>query len=76
MPIPQPGEILIRSLIQHAPDGGFELVDAVSLRHLDGPFQTLGGAVAAARARRPRAIWQQNADKRGRPLGDPFRLPG
>ena len=70
MPLPQPGDILIRSV-----PGGFELVDAVSLRYLDGPLQTLAGGVAAARLRGARAIWQQHVDDRGRPLGDPFRLP-
>ena len=71
MPIPQPGDILIRSVL----GDGFELVDAVSLWQLDRPFQTLLGAVSAARARQPRAIWQQNVNERGRPDGDPFRLP-
>lgn len=71
MPIPQPGDILIRS----NPAGGYELVDAVSQVFIDGPFKVALTAVAAARLREARAIWQQNVDDRGRPLGDPFRLP-
>ena len=66
---PQPGDLLIRGT---APDR-FELVDAVSLTLVDGPFQNLQTALAAAIAREAPAIWQQNFDERGRPLGDPFQ---
>ena len=72
MPIPQSGDILIRSLLGDR----YELVDVISLAPIAGPFDLALTAIAAARARNPRAIWQQNADSRGRPLGDPFRLPG
>ena len=71
MPMPQRGDLLIRSV---APDR-FELVDVVSGKFIDGPFEGLLAAVAAARLRNVRAIWQQSVDARGRSLGDPFRLP-
>jgi hypothetical protein len=71
MPIPQPGDVLIRNVTA----GRYELVDAVSLRLIDGPFGGFPAAVAAARLRNARAIWQQNVDSRGRPLGDPIRWP-
>ena len=70
MPVPTPGDVLIRSL----PANRYELVDVVSLQFIDGPFDGFNAAVAAARLRNVRAIWQQNVDARGRPLGEPFRL--
>jgi hypothetical protein len=39
------------------------------------PFHVLLTAIATARLRQPRAIWRQQVDDRGRPLGDPLRLP-
>jgi hypothetical protein len=71
MLIPQFGDILIRNLT----GGRFEVVDIVTGKLLAGPFQRFAAAVAAARARDTRAIWQQHIDDRGRALGDPFRLP-
>ena len=71
MPIPQHGDILIRPTVA----GGFELVDAVSHAFIGGPFDVALTAIAAARLAQPRAIWQQQFDARGRPIGDPVRLP-
>ena len=71
MPFPQRGDLLIRSL----PADRFERLDVVSLQFIAGPFDGLQAAVTAARLRNVRAIWQQSADDRGRPPGDPFRLP-
>ena len=71
MPTPQPGDILIR----RARAGGCELVDAVTHKHIDGPFEAALTAIVGARLRGAHAIWQQHLDDRGRPLGDPFRLP-
>ena len=71
MPIPQRGDVLIRSVATDR----FELVDVASGKFIDGPFDGLPAAVAAARLRNVRAIWQQTVDARGRPLGEPFRLP-
>lgn len=72
MPIPQSGDILIRGT---SGDDGFDLHEVITLKRLAGPFETFAAAVAAARAKKPRAIWHQTVDDRGRPLGDPFRLP-
>ena len=72
MPTPQSGDILIR---RANGNDAFELHDVVTLERLAGPFEDFAAAVAAARAKKPRAIWQQTLDDRGRPLGDPFRLP-
>ena len=69
MLVPQPGDLLIRGT---APDR-FELVDAVSLKLVDGPFENLQTALAAAIARKAPAIWQQNVDAHGRPFADPFQ---
>jgi hypothetical protein len=65
------GGILIRGTSQN----GFQLIDMPTGEYIAGPFQFLPVALAAARARRPRAIWQQSVDHRGRPLGEPYRLP-
>jgi hypothetical protein len=71
VPIPRVGDLLIRSFAADR----FDLVDVVTLQHVDGPFVALPAAIASARQRNVRAIWQQSLDSRGRPLGDPFRLP-
>ncbi len=72
MPTPQTGDILIR---RTNGNDAFELHEVVTLKRLAGPFEDFATAVAAARAKKPRAIWQQSVDDRGRPLGDPCRLP-
>ena len=72
MPIPQRGDILIRASWV---SGTYSLIDVISGEHIAGPFNDFAGAVAAARHRHVRAIWQQHLDTRGRPLGAPFRLP-
>ncbi len=71
MPIPQAGDVLIRTLNGNQ----VSLVDVLTLEHVAGPFESLAVAVEHARSRNVRAIWQQTIDDRGRPLGDPFRLP-
>ena len=67
MPNPHRGDVLI-------PVSGitFELVDVATQKFVAGPFDSLVTASAAARERKAPAIWQQNVDARGRPLGDPF----
>ena len=72
MPVPQAGDILIRSLTG---DHRFTLLDVVTERTIAGPFEGFRSAVTYARALNARAIWQQSVDDRGRVLGDPFRLP-
>ena len=65
MPIPHPGDVLIRSVA----------TDRMSrVGFIDGPFDGLPAAAAAAHLRIVRAIWQQNVEARGHPLGEPFRL--
>ena len=71
MSVPQIGDILIRNLGTDR----FVLVDAVTGKHLAGPVKGFAVAVTIAQQRGARAIWQQNTDERGRPLGDPFKLP-
>ena len=71
MPIPQAGDLLIRSIAETR----FYVLDALTLDWLSGPFASLPEAVAAAREREAPAIWQQASDRRARPLGQPIRLP-
>jgi hypothetical protein len=71
MAIPQSGDILIRSIT----DSSFELLEAVTLTHVAGPFPDIGAAVNAAQTRGSGIIWQQSVDYRGRPLGDAYELP-
>lgn len=67
----QDGDLVIRRTTAN----GFELIEALTARHIAGPFEYFAVAVAAARARGPHAIWQVSVDHRGRILGDLFRLP-
>ena len=68
---PQAGDILIRGVTTEY----VELVKITTGDFLSGPIHGFPAALAAARARRPGAIWQQHTDERGRPLNDAFRLP-
>jgi hypothetical protein len=70
MPIPQRGDILIRAWLS----GTYSLIDVISREHVAGPFNDFAEAVAEARNRTVRAIWEQYFDARGRPLGYPFHL--
>ena len=67
----QPGDVLIRSF-----DSQYLLLDAESLKTLDGPFATFADVLAAAIGfvKPGASIWQENTDNRGRPLGPPTRL--
>ena len=67
-----PGDILIRASWV---SGNYSLIDVISREHIAGPFNDFARAVAEARNRHVRAIWQQHVDTSGRPLGDPFPLP-
>jgi hypothetical protein len=73
MPAPQVGDILIRPGAAAADT--FILVDVVTGKYVGGPFRGLALAVGAAKSKAPRAIWHQNVDERGRPMGEPFKLP-
>ena len=70
MTLPQVGDVLIRSVLED----GYDLVDAMTLRRIDGPFPQLLDAVEAARGHGG-AVWQQVTDIQGRPLTNPVRLP-
>ena len=69
MPIPEPGDVLIRDTVF-----GYIVVDAVGLRELSGPYRLITGAFVAARESSTGHIWRESVDRRGRPLGHPFVL--
>lgn len=64
-----PGDVLIRGEV----DGGFEVVDAVTLKRISDHLSAFDAALAVARRAGGR-IWQQAVDNRGRPLSDPVPL--
>lgn len=68
---PRPGDVLLRG----DATSGFYLVDAISLQEIAGPLSTMAAAIESACFHGAAAIWQQLLDNRGRPLGDPIRLP-
>jgi hypothetical protein len=65
---PQPGSVILRGS-----GGYFELVDAGSHTHIAGPVQW-SRAIQLARAHGANAVWQQDLDEHGRPLGAPFLI--
>ena len=67
---PKLGDVILRQVI----DGSFEVVDAITEKHIAGPVQ-LSRAVQLAKAHGAESIWQQHLDDRGRPLGPPARIP-
>lgn len=67
---PKFGDVLIRGDV----NGGYEVVDALTLRRLSEVHaSTLDMALMVARLQGGR-IWQQAVDHRGRPLSDPVLL--
>lgn len=68
-PGPQRGDVLLRGSFR----AGFEIVDAITDRHIAGPMQ-LSRAIQVAKAHGAIGLWQQSVDDRGRPLGAPSRL--
>jgi hypothetical protein len=68
---PEAGDLLLRGSFQR----GFELLDAVTKQPIIDGMLSITRAIAVARARGARALWQMNIDQRGRPFGEPFRLP-
>ena len=66
----QPGDIVVRGCV----DGGYEILDAMSLERLAVPVHHLGDVIAIARASHARTIWQQPTDSHGNNLGDPVPL--
>ena len=67
---PTAGDVILRGSMED----GFELIDAMSERSLVRRLGSIAEAVEVARERGAPQIWQQIVDKRGRPMGDPFRL--
>ena len=67
MRLPTKGDLLIR----HSA-AGFELIDEAS-RQLVATTASLNAAIEVA-ATREGALWRQDADNRGRALGDPVQL--
>ena len=65
---PQPGSVILRGS-----GGYFELVDAGSHAHIAGPVQW-SRAVQLAKAHGATAIWRQDLDERGRPIGPPYLI--
>ena len=68
---PRAGDIMLRGSF----DGGFELLDAETMRHVSDGRHSISDAITFARQQGADAIWQLNADDRGRALGEPLRLP-
>jgi hypothetical protein len=66
------GDVIIRSL----PGDEFLVVNAVTLKTLEGPFTTFADAlVTALLFVAPRGtIWKQNFDDSGQPLGPPIQV--
>jgi len=67
---PQRGDVILR-----ATGDRYELIDAVSDAVLACEIPSVAQAIEEARNRNANEIWQQRLDGRGRPKGEPFRLP-
>jgi hypothetical protein len=68
--MPRRGDVILR-----AAGDQFELIDAVSDAVLACEIPSIAAAIEEARSRNANEIWQQHLDVRGRPTGEPFRLP-
>src|SRR5262245_17239089 len=66
---PNPGDLLLRGSVTD----GYELIDAGTRERIASGLSTLEEVVAVAR-QHGGEIWQQQADRRGRPMGKPIRL--
>jgi hypothetical protein len=68
----KPGDVLIR----HLNSMEYVLADAATREVLAGPFGTFPSALhAARRLAAGNSVWLEDVDNRGRPLGDPVRIP-
>jgi hypothetical protein len=67
---PQSGDVLVSDAI-----AGCAVLDAVTLRELAGPFQSITEAVFVARELAKQGhVWRENHDLQGRAINRPFRL--
>ena len=66
------GDILIR----HLSALEYAVASLATRDMLAGPFDTFPAALRAARRlANGNAVWLEDVDNRGRPLGDPVRIP-
>ena len=70
MASPTPGDIIVRGSLEV----GYTLVDLTTGERISEVFSDLGVAVETALESGAVAIWSQNLDNRGRPLGPPTIL--
>jgi hypothetical protein len=47
---------------------GFELLEATTLKHLAGPFESVAAAIAGAFILGSGIVWEQGVDSRRRPI--------
>ena len=68
----EPRDVLVR----HLNSLEYLLVDASTREVLAGPFDTFPSAlIAARRIANGNSVWLEDVDNRGRPLGNPVRIP-
>jgi hypothetical protein len=67
---PKRGDVLLRG----STESGFVVLDATNRKSLSAPL-ALREVIALARQHGAKTIWQQHLDERGRPIGEPFRVP-
>ena len=68
----EPRDVLVR----HLNSMEYVLVDASTREVLAGPFDTFPTAlIAARRLADGNGVWLEDVDNRGRPLGNPVRIP-
>jgi hypothetical protein len=65
---PERREVILRGSGNH-----YIVVDVATERPLSGPVK-LSVALQMAKSVGARAVWQENLDDRGRPLGPPIRI--
>ena len=71
MTTPKAGDVIVAG----SDASGFLVFDAATNAPVGPRVKTLSEAVNIARERGAHGVWQQNLDKRGRPMGPPWRLP-
>jgi hypothetical protein len=66
---PTIGDVVVRDVAY-----GYLVVDALTMRALSGPFQSIADAALTAWQLCDGHVWREPVDARGRPLGPPFLL--